>query len=260
MQLNDMQRQFTALLFSTPDAIENPPEEFAKLFAANDIPLTEQLKVYRNHVVISLSEAVAVTFPLVEKLAGKEFLMDAAKVYLREHPPVEACLDRYGGTFAEFLRSAPQANAYPYLADAARLDWAINDCKCAKDDKPLKPEDLAAIPQDSFADTVFGLRDCVKLIQSPYPLHDIYNYSAETDELPDMNREGATYLLVMRVGLEVKIFNLNGDEFLMFSEMQEKRPLGECLNSVLERFPDFDFANFLQNYMALETFLAMGTN
>ena len=250
-----MQKEFTTLLFSSPDAVENPPAAFAALFERNDISLTEQLKVYRNHVVISLSKALAMTFPLVEKLAGRDFLMDAAKMYLREHPPMEACLDRYGGGFPDFLRHAPQANATPYLADAAALDWLINESKCAKDDPVLRAEDLAAIAPDAYADTVFVLRDNVKLIRSPYPLHAIYNYDESSDEELDITGP-ETFLLVTRLGLDVKIFNLNSDEFMMFEQLEDGKPLGECLEVVMAVHPAFNFAEFLQNYIALETFSA----
>lgn len=259
MQLSEMQKQFTALLFDAPDAVDSPPAEFAALFAKSEIPLSEQLKVYRNHVVISLSEAIAVTFPLVEKLAGGEFLRDAAKHYLREQPPTESCLDRYGATFADFLSGSKQAGAYPFLADAARLDWAINESKCAKNDATLKPDDLAHIPQDKYGDAIFILKDCVKLIHSPYPLHKIYDYEEDSGEDLIIENE-ETFLMVTRVGLDVKILKLEPDEFLMFQKLRDRQALEMALEFVLTQHPDFDFAHFLKNYVALETFSAFSTN
>lgn len=75
------QTQFiTAVLdpmIDTPQGLVDP----------NGNPAGKRFDVYRNNVVASLSDALGVAFPVVQKLVGDEFFRAMAGVYLRQHPP-----------------------------------------------------------------------------------------------------------------------------------------------------------------------------
>ena len=50
-------------------------------------PAGARFSVYRNNVVVSLSEALATGFPLVRKLVGQETFQRIAGLYVRKNPP-----------------------------------------------------------------------------------------------------------------------------------------------------------------------------
>ena len=69
--------------------------------------------VYRNNVSVSLTEALATGFPVIEKLVGEAFFTAMAGVFLRAHPPRSPVLARWGdafpGTNQTFTPSSPQS-------------------------------------------------------------------------------------------------------------------------------------------------------
>ena len=69
-------------------------------------PVSKRFDVYRNNCVVSLCEALAAGFPVVETLVGEEFFKAMARVYVGEHPPCSPVLMEYGETFARFLEEA----------------------------------------------------------------------------------------------------------------------------------------------------------
>ncbi|MCI5060136.1 MAG: DNA-binding domain-containing protein [Alphaproteobacteria bacterium] len=260
MQLDKMQRAFKEHMFATIEAVEVPEEKFAALFDVGNIALDTRLKIYRNHIITTLSDVLVMNFPMVEILTGEDFLKTAAKFYLFDHPPREACLDRYGQDFPAFLAEYEHAAHLPYLGDMARLDWAMNESRTAKQDETLKAQDLAQINPDNLESSVFKVKKSVRLLESAYPLDVIYRFceekseESETLDIDAQTDHGKTYILVTRLGWDPKIFKLEKSEYQLLLGLKQERALGECLGEVMYDFPTFDFAGFLQNYIGLETF------
>lgn len=261
MQLNEFQKQFKDLMLDHPDALLTPPEEIAAFCMEGDIPLPERLKVYRNNIVGSLSEVMLATFPILEKLVGKEFLEGMARSFILQNPPSGGCLSLYGEGFPEFIEGFEHAKPLPYLPDVARLELAMNKAHFAADDKPLTAEAIAAIAPDELGDTRFNTRDSVHLITSPYPLNAIREFclSGAGGDAPDMEQGGAP-LMIYRPQFETEIVMLGTDEYLMLQKLQDGKALGEALEHVINTHQEFDFQAFLQKHLTLETFSALRAN
>ena len=264
MPLSDAQNTFTQAMFAPVDVVNEPNNSLQSLFVNDgEIPLSRRLKIYRNHIVATLSDVLVMTFPFVKALTGEDFLTETAKYYLLQNPPREACLDRYGIGFADFLENYKAIKDYPYLPDAARLDWLMNEARCAKDDSTLQASDLSAIAPEEYLQTVFKLKNCVKIMRSDFPLDKIYDFCTNEDDIDTKTLDitgPETFLLVTRVGWEPHIIRLDAAEFFMFQNLQQEVSLETALEAVLENYPDFDFAAFLQNYIGLETFSSFDTN
>ncbi len=258
MKLNKAQKSFKDHMFSKVSMVENPEEEFSNLFNIGKIPLDARLKIYRNHIVTTLSNVLVMNFPLVEILTGTNFLKTAAKLYLFDNPPTEPCLDRYGNSFPEFLANYKYASHLPYLSDIARLDWKMNETRIAKDDNSLQRSDLAEIAPEAYETIIFKLKKSVRLISSPFPLDKIYSLCGEkedNEDVLDISPE-KTYILITRYNWEPQIRNLKESEYNFFLLLQEEKPLGIALEEILKNYPEFNFVDFLQNYIELETFSA----
>ena len=65
----------------------------------------------------------------------------------------------------------------PYLADVARLDWALNVAFHARLEPRLSAADLAGWPQDSLPNLSARLPTGSSLIESAYPLDLIWQAS-----------------------------------------------------------------------------------
>ena len=261
MQLSEFQARFKDLMLDNPKALDNPPQDIAAFCMEGDIPLSERLKVYRNNIVGSLTDVMLATFPMMEKLVGREFLEMMARSFILEHPPENGCLSTYGDGFAEFIEGFELAASLPYLPDVARYELAMNKAYYAADDMALTAKSLGQVPPEDLADLKLALRDNVHLIVSAYPLNalSVFVMQEHAEGQFDMG-QGGDKLMVSRPQLETQTLILKDDEHLALTKLHNGVTLGEMVEQVLENFPEFDFQSFLQKHIALETFLALNTN
>ena len=116
----------------------------AAALLADGIP-PDRLDIYRNTFVANATRALRLTYPAVHQLVGDEFFEGAAAAFVARHPPRSACFDHYGEPFAAFLAAFPPAASLGYLADVARLEWAVSRAIHADDVEPLDLARLVAL-------------------------------------------------------------------------------------------------------------------
>ena len=263
MLLNDIQKQFKDIMLDHPDVVTNPPATFATLFQTGDIALPERLKVYRNNIVGGLSDTLILTFPLLKKLVGQDFLEGMCRSFILANPPENGCLNTYGRGLDQFIAGFGPAKDLPYLPDVAMFEIAMNEAYFAADDEALQAADLSAIAPEDLNNLVLQLRHSVTLLQSPYPLDSIREFClADEDEEQgtlDLDQGGAA-LMVYRPGIEVRVIKLAPDEFMLLKALRDGAHLGAAVEDVLGAYEDFDFQDFLQKHLDFETFQALSTN
>src|SRR5262249_49277400 len=115
-------------------------------------------------------------------LVGDDFFAGAAASFIREHLPGSAYLDQYGGEFPDFLSAFPPAISLPYLADVARLEWAVSRALHAPDDAPLDLSRLAALSADDQDRVRFQPHHSVSLLQSGFPVDEIWRAVLDADD------------------------------------------------------------------------------
>ena len=261
MLLNDMQRRFKETILDHPDVVANPPEDLYAVFDEGDIALSNRLKVYRNNIVGSLTDVMIASFPAIEKLVGKEFMEGMARSFILAHPPSQGCLNQYGSGFAEFIEAFEPAKGLPYLPDIARLEIALNDAYYASDDIALSENALAQIAPEDLSEITLKPRSSVYLLQSNYPIHDIRDFALSEDQsdAPDID-SGPAYLMVYRPKLDTEIIILEHAEFEILSLFQAGEALGQAVETIMSKSPDFNFQSFLQKHIFLETFTSLDAN
>lgn len=92
---------------------------------AGPILPSEALAIHRNTALHGLVNALRLSCPTVDALVGEAFFDQAAIAFVEEHPPSRLWLADYGRGFADFLQAYAFATDLSYLADVARLDFAI---------------------------------------------------------------------------------------------------------------------------------------
>lgn len=173
--------------------------ELLAIVAGDAIPAASRLSVYRHHVEHSLAAALATTFSTVQTLVGEDFFRGLAQAFVRRSLPTQPVLSEYGAGLADFIADYAPARDLPYLADVARLDWALNGAFHAPAVEGLGASDLSAIEADCLPSMALSLTPGAALITSPYPLGQIWLASQPGSEAAsvDLNSGGAR-LLVMR--------------------------------------------------------------
>jgi hypothetical protein len=133
-----------------------------------------RLRIYRNHLVATLTAALESTFPVVRRLVDKRFFAYAAHECLRQHPPQSRCLAEYGAGLADFLSGFEPCKDLPYLADVARFEWALNTAATVREEAPLEIEALAATPPEGASLFKIALQPSVSYFASSWPIDAIW--------------------------------------------------------------------------------------
>ena len=261
MQLNDVQSRFKTMVLGQHEDVPTDAE-FNDLFNPYHINLETRLHVYRNSVLEKLTGVLALTYPTVQELVGEEFFFQVARLYVRQNPPAQGCVNLYGETFPEFLASLKETKTLPYLHDVARYDWLFNAAYYADDDSALDPLELQNLNANDFPNLKLSLRISAHLIESGYPLTRIREFCGNDNKAPDetLNLDSTTQrLLVFRPDLKVKVVEMNELEFKLLKALRDRRTISEALEPLIEANPNFNFQDFLTKHLTLETFSSFTT-
>jgi hypothetical protein len=87
---------------------------------------TRALQAYRAHAGALAERALTAAFPTVAQLVGEESFAALARALWSAQPPQRGDIGCWGEALPEFIAAAPQLAEEPYLADVARLDWAVH--------------------------------------------------------------------------------------------------------------------------------------
>jgi hypothetical protein len=191
----------------------------------------ELLAIHRNTVLSTLVNALRLSFPVVERLVGAEFFAAAAQQFIRGHAPDSAYLNDYGGELPQFLRNYPHASSIPYLADVARLEWAINRALHAPDVPALDPARLANLGAEVLARLSFTVHPALGLLRLQAPADAIWRAVLDQDDAAmaaiDLN-EGPVHLLVERKPCGVQLRRLSAYGWQFTAKLSAGRPLFEA--------------------------------
>jgi hypothetical protein len=91
------------------------------------------LQAYRANVLIGAERALADSFPTLRELVGDEAFGALVRAYWHRRPPTCGDLAWYGADLPEFIATDPHLADEPYLADCARIDWALHRIEAAAD-------------------------------------------------------------------------------------------------------------------------------
>jgi hypothetical protein len=200
------------------------------------------LAIYRNHVRISLTAALRTTFPVVCKLVDERFFAFAAHAYIQARPPSAPCLAEYGATFPDFLGSFAPCRGLPYLADVARLEWALNQAQIAPHAPALDPTALAAVVPDVLPRVVFAFAPSVRLLASSYAVDRIWFANQEPVQPGVVQLGGGARLQVYRAVDGAVFESLEPAEYLFRQALLRGQMLGEAAEIAAAADPMFDLA------------------
>ncbi len=194
-----------------------------------------RLAVYRNTFDGNLANALRLSYPAVHRLVGAEFFEGAAHIFAHGRPPRTAYLDEYGSNFPEFLADFPAAASLPYLADVARLEWAVNRALHAPDAAPLDAQQLAGLDSVDHDSVRFIVHPSVTLLNASYPLDVIWRAVLAQDDRAlaaiDLAEE-PVWLLVQRLATGIEVTRIDEPAWQFSHSLFAGQPLGTALASV----------------------------
>lgn len=216
--LSELQRQFAAALF------ESGPAE------PGVDPLL--LAIYRNTATAAMTAALALNFPAVRAIVGADFFEAAAAEFVRTHAPRHACLNDYGGEFPPFLAQFAPAATLTYLADVARLEWAVCGALHAADTAALELGSLAALEPERMPFVSFEAHPAMSVLHLESPADAIWRAVLSADEaaMAALETKGEVWLQITRTAEGVQVQRLDAAR----GAFAQRLCAGDCLQAALD--------------------------
>lgn len=216
---------------AVPDGVINP----------DGAPATRRFNVYRNNVIVSLIDALAARYPVVQKLVGEEFFAAMAREFILKNPPDSPVMLHYGTGFQDFVADFPPVASLPYLADVARLETARRSAYHAEDATPLDPAKLQSITPEAMETLRFQPHPASYLIKSAHAAYAIW-YANHADAPLETPLDTPQAALITRPAFDVLVTQLPDGGGAFFGRLLDGGTLAEASEQGMLAAPHFDLA------------------
>lgn len=228
--LKTLQLQFAEALTSPGEKPALYQQIGESHFAADQL-----LQIYRNNFVLSLTEALENTFPVLRAMVGDDFFAQLAKAFIRQIPLEKAAIADFGDQLPGFMSELEQLSEMPYLIDLAHLEWLYSWRINRMPQADSFPYDaLAELNETDYEHLNFTLNPDLTLFQSEWAVIELFqrlkpwlntrdNDDCQTEEAPldGLNLEQPQQGYVVTTGLaetEVQSITPELSDFLNFCQ------------------------------------------
>ena len=193
------------------------------------------LNAYHANAGAHAERALAAAFPTLQQLLGDDSFAALARAHWQADPPPRGDLAQWGAGLPAFIADAAQMADEPYLADMARLDWAVHQAEQAAD-----AQDLQGLPLLAEVDPQqlrLRLQPGSALIVSSHPIATIWlahrsdaddAFAAARTALAARQAESA---LVQRQGWRAMVRTLPPAEARFTRALLRAQPLAAALQA-----------------------------
>jgi hypothetical protein len=216
-----------------------------------------RFSVYRNNVIGGLINALHARFPVCLRLVGEDFFDQMAWHYVRASLPQSPIMSDYGGDLADFIPTFEPAQELPYLADVARLEYAMGRAYHAADAAPLTRDFMRSLPGDLLEGAAASLHPSVQIVPSKYPIVSIWRENASLEEPTELELGGAEDALVVRPRLEVTAHVLPVGGYAFAKVLGDGGKFREAIDAAMRVAVDFDLTECLRVLLASDAFIAI---
>lgn len=152
-----------------------------------DATLAQQgLAAYRGNAAAIAERALGAAYPTLRQLVGEASFEPLARAFWHRHPPSRGDLAHWGGELPAFIEADPQLADEPYLADMARLEWAVHRIEHAAD-APSVPDGLPWLASEDPSMLVLQFQPGARLLRSRWPVASLWH----AHRAPDVERSEA---------------------------------------------------------------------
>ena len=206
------------------------------------------IEVYRANAAACAERILAGTFPVLARMIGVESFEPLARHFWLQHPPQRGDLAQWGADLPGFLAAAPQLVEEPFLADVARVEWALHRAATAEDAVVDAPSFALLAIQDA-PHTLAISNGCV-LLHSAYPVATLVNAHLSGEPTLEV---AALYLasgtaevaLVWRHGFKPRVRSLDAGEAALIGGLLRRQPLDAALQAACDADAEFEFNAWL---------------
>ncbi len=207
------------------------------LTSYNHTDCKRRFAVYRNNVVVALIDALASNFVVVQHLVGEVFFRAMAREFASQHPPSTPLMAFYGARFADFIATFPPAATVVYLADMARLEYAIQISRHSADSRPIAPDKLSHLIEDQQALNYTGLKlaTAVQVLSSAFPVVSIWHahQGSAPFDLSQIQLSQPESVMLSRPELNVELHSIDAGAAEFICNLTAAQPLAEAAQTTV---------------------------
>lgn len=251
--LRELQQQFDAALFDGAD------DALSAEIVANGIAPAERIEIYRNTLREGFAKALAIAYPVIQRLVGEPYFHQLAIQFQKAHPSRAGDLHHASKPFPAFLREQFAATEYAYLADVAALEWAHGEALIAPDAEPITVAALPDVDPARYEHLRFDLHPSCAWVRSDYPIVRIWRANQRettSEEIIDL-RAGGDAVLVLRTLECVEFHSLSVGELAALEALSRGETLGAVLEATQAADAGFDIGEALGRFMTLRIFVGV---
>lgn len=149
------------------------------------VTVARGLQAYRANGGANAARALATAYPTVCALIGDNDFQHLARELWSAQPPVRGDLAQWGEHLPAWLQAHAALGDWPYLADCARLDWAVHQCERAADAE-LDAPSIARLGDTDPERLHLVLHPGLAVVASSWPIatiHDAHRDGAQAELL-----------------------------------------------------------------------------
>jgi hypothetical protein len=185
-------------------------------------------------------------FPVTVRMVDERFFRHAANEFIRRTPPSEPRLVRYGSQFPAFLRTFQGLEELPFVAETARLEWAIAE---ALDEASLPPVPIAALNGTAETPELI-LQPSFRQVISHWPVLAIWSAHQDGGAPTRGWHRKPERICLWRAGDNVRFMRLGSAEFSFRYSLAIGLGLDKAAARALTHEPMFDLAGALVRLFA----------
>lgn len=211
------------------------------------------LAIYRGNAVSNAQGAMLLAYPVCAEVLGEACFRQLARLYWQAFPASEGDLNLYGGALADFLASREDFPELPWLADLARLEWAVHESGMAPDHQPLAFAALAALSAAELAALRLAFQPALCLIRSDWPIASLWqqhqpDWRAAHGDVFQLEACTAETALIYREALATRVCSLPAPQAALLAALQAGTALMPALSGCAERHPDLEPQHALHDF------------
>ncbi|GHF29292.1 hypothetical protein GCM10017044_25680 [Kordiimonas sediminis] len=198
-----------------------PSALLEEIVSVGSISPKARLQIHQNTYRQSLTDALISIFPVMQAFVGEVFMRGLLGEYIKSVPPKSSCLNEYGDCLGHFIDGYEELAHLQYLADVARLEWAVFSVQNSAETQAFYSEVTAAEEQALPEQIQWHLNFDASVIESKFPVLSLWMVG--TGQLPPEAVHidaGGQIAVVVKQGGEVRLFSLEGEALTAYRDLK----------------------------------------